>query len=252
MLEADDTTGTHAPSRSRVPAAPAQRLERLLEAREREIGALVARLALAEEAERRRIAEGLHDEIGHSLAILKMRLAEVRRAASEAALADTMSQLMGIVDAVMRSARTLTFSLSSPVLRQLGLAAAIENLLDRLAEFHDIDVTFEAVGAGGSLPEDSSTLVYRSVLELLLNVAKHAQAGRVGVVLRQGADRIEILVEDDGVGFDVSKLPHRLDAGGGFGLFSIRHGLGHVGGSIEVDSAPGRGTRARLEIPLLR
>ena len=156
---------------------------------------------------------------------------------------------MGIVDEVMRSARSLTFSLSSPVLRQLGLSSAIENLLDRMVEPHGVEVSFESVGAGAPLPDELSTLLYRSVRELLLNVVKHARARRVGVVLRQTLDQIEILVEDDGVGFDVGRLPHRLDADGGFGLFSIRHGLGHVGGSIDVDSSPGRGTRATLEMP---
>jgi len=251
-----DSSGKTAPSRlhtTRVrtpaPDRDAHRLAELLGEREREMEALAARLTLTEEVERQRIAQGLHDEVGQSLAALKVGLAELRRAA-ERGVADAVGELIGIADAVMQSIRSLTFSLSSPVLHQLGLAAAIENLLDRLTSQYGIAVAFEARGTSTHLPEDLSLLLHRSVRELLHNVAKHAQARRVKVSVRQRRKRIEICVEDDGLGFDAARLGLRIHSDGGFGLFSIQHALGHVGGTLAIDTEPGTGTRATLAIPL--
>jgi signal transduction histidine kinase len=92
-------------------------------------------------------------------------------------------------------------------------------------------------------------LLYRAVRELLLNVVKHAQAHQVEISVGRVGDQIRILVGDDGVGFDVSQAD-QLAPTGGFGLFSIQEGLGHIGGRLEIDSAPGKGTRALLIAPL--
>lgn len=227
---------------------PRMRTELELADREREIETLAARLILAEERERRRIAEGLHDDIGQNLAAVKVKLATFRKSVGSDEAAEECGELIDLVDRVIRQTRSLTFELSSPVLHGLGLGAAVENLLDQAGREHGLCVQLNAEGSERHVPPRLRTLLYRSVRELLTNVVKHARAERVRVELLCADDRIEIEVADDGVGFDVSRDP--LDANGGFGLFSIRHALAHVGGRFRVDSSVETGTRVTLTAPV--
>ncbi|OGG43995.1 MAG: hypothetical protein A3F84_15430 [Candidatus Handelsmanbacteria bacterium RIFCSPLOWO2_12_FULL_64_10] len=217
-----------------------------------QLRSLASELGSVQEEERRRIATDLHDRIGQTLAVSKMMLGALLASASSAELAESLDEVRRLVDQAVQDARSLTFELSPPILYELGLEATIEWLAEQVQERHGIRVEVEGDGERKLLEEDVRDLLFRAVQELLVNVVKHAQARRARVSSRREDGVIRIEVEDDGVGVDLSENGHGTDRNGGFGLFSIRERLAHVGGSLEIVSGPGQGMRAVLIAPLKR
>lgn len=207
---------------------------------------LAAAVVLAEERERRRIGAGLHDDVGQTLAIVKIKLGELCRSAAESGSAQKLEEICGLLDQAIRSTRTLNFELSSPVLYELGLGAALQELGEMMASRGGIQFHFRAErwrDPGAEL----AIVLYRSVRELLFNVVKHARASNVRMAIDASGDQVRIAIEDDGVGFAAGGQV--FDASGGFGLFTVREQLIHAGGGLEIDSSPGKGTRVRLFAP---
>lgn len=204
---------------------------------------LAAEVTLAEERERRRIAEDLHDHLGQALALMKIRLQGLRGDAVFGGHGAALEELVALSDQAIRYTRGLTFELSPPILYELGLGPALEWLGEDTARRHGLRVTVKD-RARASLPDDLKVMLWKSVRELLHNVVKHAQARRVDVTLTARDGLVVVEVVDDGRGFDAGAA--RRDAGDRFGLFSIEERLRQLGGSLELDSAPGRGTRVRL------
>lgn len=212
------------------------------------LGRLSRELTLAEERERRRLAEHLHDHVGQTLALLRRKLTSLRDRTMFSGLEADLNEAVDLATRAVASVRGMTFDLSPPVLYELGLAPA----LDWLAERHDkqdgVRVRFLDHSQAIAVEPELRVLVYASVRELVLNSLKHAHARRVEVELRQKEGGLEALVRDDGQGFHPAGLDPR--ARSGFGLFSIRERLAGLGGRFELDSAPGAGTQASLWIPL--
>jgi PAS domain S-box-containing protein len=201
--------------------------------------------AMAEQRERRRIAVDLHDRIGQSLALVQIKLGALREVSgpARAGLDDAISLLEGcIVDT-----RTLTFELSPPVLYDLGLGAALSWLAEDLEKRHGIRIDLEDLA---ELPVDDATagLLFRAVREVLMNVLKHAKTTRAKVSVHQIEGKIAIDVEDAGVGFSPTDPTFRT-ATSGFGLFSVREQLSRLGGTVELTTAPGLGTKVSLVVP---
>jgi signal transduction histidine kinase len=140
--------------------------------------------------------------------------------------------------------------MSPPVLYELGFEAAVGWLAKQTRQRFGLDVEFSDDGKAKSLDIDVRVLLFQAVRELLVNVVKHARAGRAKVSVHRGRGRILVSVEDDGVGFDVSSIGVRDYSKGGFGLFNIRERLTHIGGGMEISSKPGRGTRVTLTAPI--
>lgn len=218
--------------------------ERLLDYQTR-LRTLTLALGLAEERERRRIALGLHDNIGHTLALARMKLGacEQRRGGDAD---DELGAVGDLIDDAIRATRQLTFDLSSPILYELGLEAALQNIGEQVLEANGVRFAFHATSPPTPLPTDTSVVLYRSVRELLVNVVKHAHARSVSVALSRVGNRVEIRVADDGVGFESSAIAQWSGARRGYGLFSIGEQLRAMGGQIEIESAPGEGTTCRL------
>ncbi len=219
--------------------------QQILDYQER-LKSLAAAMVLAEERERRRIGAGLHDDVGQALAIVKIKLGELCQSAAESESVKKLEEIRGLLDQAIRSTRTLSFELSSPVLYELGLAAALQELGERMERRGAIQFHFHAErwrNPGAEL----AIVLYRSVRELLFNVVKHARASHVRMAIDASGDQVRIAIEDDGVGF--AAAAQVFDASGGFGLFSVREQLIHVGGRMEIDSSPGGGTRVRLFAP---
>lgn len=204
----------------------------------------------AQEEERRRIALELHDQFGSSLAslgvglrILEDRQRMARNGREEfRALRDQVAQ-------IARDLHQLAFDLRPPALDRLGLAEAIEQAVHECARRHGLEADFQAIGLDGDrLPNEVETALYRIVQEALTNVAKHAQATEVGVLLERRADTIVAVIEDNGLGFipteALSKDLHQL------GLFGMQERAALVGGRWSVESTPGEGTTVFLEVPL--
>jgi PAS domain S-box-containing protein len=218
---------------------------RILEYQSR-LRSLSSELALAEQRERRRIASELHDRIGQSLAMARIKLGGIRRDDFDAVL----DEVRGLLDQSIQDTRTLTFELSPPILHELGLEPALEWLLERFAARHSFSTSFHGDGLPVELPGDVLGLVFQSVQELLVNVAKHARARTVDITLDRRDDVLRLEVADDGIGATPARAPRTGRSPGGFGLFSIRERLEHLGGSFTIDSQPGKGTRAQLRVPL--
>ena len=134
---------------------------------------------------------------------------------------------------------------------ELGFEADVaEWLTERIQKEHGIATEFEDDGQPKPLDDDTRTVLFRDVRELLTNVVKHAQAKKVKVSIRKDHSRIHVIVEDDGRGFDPKEAAATAAKAGEFGLFSIRERLKQLGGNIEIESASGHGTRVTLVAPL--
>ena len=215
-----------------------------------QLRALAAQLSLTEERERRTIAADLHDHIGQTLATAKIKLGALAGAKTPESWQRGAEEINGLIDDAIRYTRSLTFELSSPILYELGLEPALQALAERTQEKHGLSV--EVAGDGGSQPMDEEVkiVLFKAVRELLMNVVKHARARRARIVLRRVAAGVEIVVEDDGVGFAALAAATASVESGGFGLFSIREGLRHCGGEFAIRRIGDRGTRATLKAPL--
>jgi len=213
---------------------------------------LTSELALTEQRERRRIAGEIHDRIGQTLAISRIRLGLARESpGAPPRMTEQIDEIRGMIERIIQDTRSLTFELSPPILYEIGFEPAVEWLVERFQGQHGIHASFRDDGAGKPLGDDLRVVLFQAVQEVLVNVVKHAHARRVEVAVRKAEGHaIAVEVKDDGVGFDpaLHALPGSRPQG--FGFFSIRERLGHLGGSLEIDSAPGKGTRIILRAPL--
>ena len=223
-----------------------KRAEEQLLVYQRELRSLAGRLILAEEGVRRQLSSELHDCVGQTLTLVKMKIdAQVEAEAPGGRL----NEVRALLRQMSEDIRTLVFELSPPVLYELGLEAAVHWLAGRLQSEHGLHVSVEVEGQTKSLAEDVRALVFRSVHELLFNVVKHARVQHARIALRWADDQLHLEVTDNGAGF---VPPEGLGAytGGGFGLFSIRERMSYIGGEFDLETCPGRGTRCRLIVPL--
>lgn len=215
-----------------------------------ELRELAAGAALAEERERRRISMVLHDRVGHGLALAALKLDRLREAVRSGPEARAIDEVQELVTDAIAATRSLTFELSSPLLYELGLGAALEGLAEQAEQRYRIPFDFETDALPAVRAREAQVVLYRAVRELVYNVGQHARARRASVSVQRIGSRLRIGVEDDGVGFEAASPGHRFGPSGGFGLFSIREQLRHLGGLLEVDSAPGEGTRACVIVTL--
>jgi PAS domain S-box-containing protein len=217
---------------------------------QRRLQLLASQLTLSEERERRRVALELHDDVGQKLAFVRTGLVSARKATSVArrdAILDDVSQALR---QAIRDIRDLVFDLSSPLMNELGLAAALEEWLEeQVGKKHGIQTEFTHDGQQLKLDYDMRAILFRSVRELLANVVRHARARQVSVRLEGKGTIVRIVVKDDGVGFDVAAIQEAVRRGGGFGLFSIQERMADLGGSLEVSSEQGQGCTATLTAP---
>jgi len=215
-----------------------------------QLRSLASELSLAEERLRRRIATGVHDHIGQNLAIAKIRLESLAQLISSPQHATSLDEIRKLIAQTIDSTRSLTFELSPPVLYELGFEAAIEWLARQTKQQYGFSTEFKSDEHAKPLEDNVRVLLFQAVRELLVNVAKHAQAHNATVSSRRVDDQIQVSVEDDGVGFDTSQISSRDYKTGGFGLFSIRERLSHIGDHLNVVSKPGQGTRVTLVAPI--
>lgn len=208
---------------------------------------LAAELALAEQRERQRIATGLHDDISQTLAYAKMKLKQVTRAADEAEREAGGEELGEILDTAIQETRNLIYQLSTPVLFQKGLAEAVRWVAARAHEQYNQRVTVDVVGEVRRLDEDIEVTVFQAVKELLNNAQKYAPGADVTIRIDYRDNGLRIEVADTGAGFDAS--PCALESTGRFGLLNMRERLAYMGGSLNIDSAYGQGSRCTVQLP---
>jgi PAS domain S-box-containing protein len=215
-----------------------------------QLRSLASELSVTEQRERRRLATDLHDSISQILAISKLKLDLLRNGATFAAAARDLDEISELIDQALQHTRSLTFELSPPVLYELGLEAALESLVERMQQMHSLRIEFVDDEQPKALSEDLAAFCFRAVQELLINVVKHARAKTATVFTGKYSDKVRIVVADDGVGSVSNDISANVDRRTGFGLFSISERLRHLGGSLEIHSRPGQGTRVTLLAPL--
>lgn len=213
---------------------------------------MAAELIVSEERQRREIAEDLHDHLGQGLAMLRLKLQELKGNAVFCGLDHSITDMERLLDQAIRYTRSLTFEISPPVLYELGLGAAIEWLAETYSKRHGLEIELALEELPTGLAHPLRVMLFKSVRELLLNVVKHAQARRVIITARGSSADIELAVEDDGVGFGDRKRLWQTSvmSSHSFGLFSIQERLALLGGRLELDEpASGQGSLARMIAP---
>ena len=219
--------------------------EQVRTGRER-LQSLSQRLVELQEAERRYIARELHDEAGQALTSLAvgLRLLE-QEAARPEDIVTGVGELIRKVETVSEDLHRLAMALRPASLDHLGLVAALRQYVEVVSQRHGFEVQFESVGFDRRLPVDLETALYRIVQEALTNVIRHAKATCVDVVLHQLSDRLIVIVEDNGAGFD----PDGVVQSERLGLVGIRERAEMIGGRLVIESDVGSGTTLRVEVP---
>ncbi|MDI6852540.1 MAG: PAS domain S-box protein [Deltaproteobacteria bacterium] len=221
-----------------------------ISAYQQRLRSLASELSLTEERERRRLAADLHDHIGQILALAQIRLGELSQETASGRSLNTVGEIREYIGQAIRYTRSLTFELGLPVLYDLGLEAAVEWLADQFQEQHALVVNVNHDDQPKPLGEAASLLIFRVIRELLTNVVKHSHATQVEITMTREGDYLNLQVKDNGIGFDTSEFGARSGRAGGYGLFSIRERLNHLGGYLEVASQAGQGTKATITVPL--
>jgi len=206
----------------------------------------LARVTAVQEEERQRIARELHDGVGPSLASLNIRLRTVRKLfeRDRDLAAKEIKELADLAQANIQDIRRLIYDLRPTALDKLGLESALREYVARYREEYGLEVALALPEGGERLPAPVETALFRIVQEALNNVAKHAQAQRVEVVLARDREGVTLRVADDGRGFD----PQAPRSGTHLGLWSMQERVEQLGGRFEVESAPGKGTKLVITV----
>jgi signal transduction histidine kinase len=207
------------------------------------------RLMEAQESERRRIARELHDEIGQALTAVKMNLQAAQRLAEDPVLLSYQQDCMDTVDRTLYQVRSLSLDLLPSVLDDLGLEPALRWLVAHLARQTGVSIQLDVDSLDGRLRPDLELACFRVAQEALTNAVRHAQAEQVHVELRRRKGEVQLVVLDDGVGFDVQAAFERATRGASLGLLGMRERVSLVGGQIDIMSAPGQGSEIRAQFP---
>ena len=245
---------------ARLPLAVRAAVERArllarLEEKRRNLARLSLRLVTTQENERKALARELHDELGQRLTVLNLLLYRLQPAQDDADGQAVWRQAERELAGMVEQVRGMSVALRPAALDYSGLDAAIGQMVSRIAGAAGLRWTLEYVGVPAQLPAPVEMTVYRLVQESLTNIVRHARAGEVIVEINGGehGTEIEVIVRDDGAGFDPARprLPGARGAGcGGSGLWGMRERVELLGGSFEIGSAPGAGTRIAATIPL--
>lgn len=209
--------------------------------------ALASELTMAEQRERMRLAEVLHDGLQQILVGAKYQLASVRNSVD---FPRGVADLSSLLDEAIATSRSLTAELSPPILREGGLVPSLQWLARSMDEKYGLEVELAAPETMAPISEDLTVLLFQSARELLFNVVKHAGVKSAKVEVCQEEDRVTVSVVDRGVGFDPDASAREGKLSGGFGIFSISERLRALEGAMEIGSAPGQGSRFTVIAPI--
>ena len=221
-------------------------LERVRRGNE-QLHALSQRLIKAQEEERLNLSRELHDESGQLLAALSVRLGLLEREAGTLVKVQPhLAELKRITEEIQHELHELAVNLRPASLDHLGLVTALQQYAAEFSRQYEMRVEFEATGMKNRrLAAEVETAIFRTVQESLTNVALHARASRVDVLVSRHGGSVVAIIEDDGVGFS----PTIPDSEEHLGLFGMRERIEMLGGKFSVESAPGKGTTVRAEVP---
>jgi PAS domain S-box-containing protein len=214
---------------------------------------LSSRLLDAQEAERKRIAAELHDELGHALLAIKLHLGALGRGLTpeQKTLAENIEALQPFIDGVLDNVRRLYFDLSPGNLEDLGLTGALRQMLGEFAKQHkEIRWQIRLDNLDREFSPPTQTVIYRIVQEILTNIGKHAKPSRVSVRVKRNPTAAFFTVEDNGCGFDTSQVHSLDDPNRGLGLAAMEERVLMQRGTLEIISRENQGTRIAFTLPL--
>jgi len=214
---------------------------------------LTSQLLKAQEVERRRLSRELHDELGQSLLVLKLQTKSIERKLPQGqdVLREDCSRALKYIDEIINNVRRLSRDLSPSILEDLGLFAALNYLLDEFRRHHEtLNFLVELEPIDQYISTESQMNIFRIFQESLTNIAKYAQASRVKVVFKKEGDMLLGVVEDDGEGFEVSEIMAKDGYDKGLGLAAMEERVRIMGGSLDISSEKGGGTKVAFHVPL--
>jgi PAS domain S-box-containing protein len=228
-------------------------LEQRVEERMRQVHELASRLTIAEQEERRRISQILHDDLQQFLYGIEMKLSLVQhdlQSAGRSELAEAVEEGQAWINQAIATTRQLAVDLSPPILQNEGLADALEWLQRQMKELHGLEVFVEVAPGFHDPANDLNLLLFQIVRELLFNVKKHSGVNEATIKLMGDEEQLAVQVIDNGIGFTAEDGSAGGLPGSGWGLYSARQRLNLLGGTLEIDSRPGGGTRVTLYAPV--
>ncbi len=223
-------------------------LENKVQERTAQLRALASELTLAEQRERKRIAGILHDDLQQLLIAARYNLGGLFKSKQPQTL-QLAAQVDDLLAQSVKRSRLLSVELSPPILQTGGLVPALEWLSSWMETHHGLSVAFSVHGRGAPQQEDMGALLFQVTRELLLNIVKHAHVKTASLEVTQDKRTFQIVVSDQGVGFDPALLAKRPANAIGFGLLGIRERMDLLKGRLEIESAPGQGSRFTLVTP---
>jgi two-component system, sensor histidine kinase and response regulator len=205
-------------------------------------------LGRAEERERKRLADFLHDGIAQTLSITNIKLSTLKQELKEGKHLKTLHDSSEMISSAIRETRTLIYELNLPILSQLGLTQAIKWKLDQIKEHEQIDVRFSHLYSEDQFEKDIQVMIYRTINELLTNILKHASASLISLDIMEKDNILSISLADNGVGFE-KPLEYKSRDESGYGLFRLRERLDSVSGKLDIESTRGSGSSVTVQIP---
>ncbi len=212
---------------------------------------LASQLLAAQESERKRISRELHDEVQQALLILKMKLRNIEKdlPPDQVGLRKDSPDLFEDIDGIIDNIRRLSRDLSPYVLEDLGLSGAVRHLVREFGDLHNIEWSIGLDEIDDLFDRESQICIYRIFQESLTNIAKHASANKIEVMVQRHDAYVLFQLADDGKGFDVIKVA-RDAIGKGLGLMAMDERVRMLGGNLKISSQEGQGTRVSFVVPI--
>ena len=226
--------------------------EDALKKSEKQLHLLMSQLLEAQEGERKRLSSELHDVVGQNLLFLKFKITQVQNIVGSEYddLAENCEETLDYIDQIIENVRRLCWDLMPSDLEDLGLAAAVNSLVEDCARHYKLDIAIDLDEIDDIFDSEVQIIVYRLLQESLTNIAKHADAESVRIKGKRESDSVYFIIEDDGVGFDVDKVFVQSGHKRGIGLSAMRERARSVNAELEIKSRSGQGTRISFTIPL--
>ncbi|KOF01722.1 hypothetical protein OB69_15330 [Roseivirga seohaensis subsp. aquiponti] len=221
-----------------------QQIDELLQ--KQEIASLQGVLE-GQETERRRIAIDLHDRLGGILSMVKLHFSVVTESLSKDDQTHTkFMKASDLLDQATGEVRSISHNLMSGVLTKFGLVPALEDLKDKISQTGKLKVSLYSNDLNNVLTAEQELQLYRIVQELISNILKHSHAKEANIQLTKGEDSVNLIVEDDGVGFDLKEVNKKA----GIGLINLKARVAKLNGNFHIDSGRGAGTTISIDIPI--
>jgi len=218
---------------------------------QRQLQSLTSELSLIEERERRRIAINLHDHVGQVLTLIGIKVDELHEKVSLTTCNPIVKEIRKLIGQTIKCIRSLMFELSPPILYDLGLEEAIEWLAEHFSQEHGLKIQVNRDKQPKPLKTEGNIMLFQAVRELLLNIVKHSKATSAKIYIQRACNDLRIIIEDNGIGFEINLIDHNHHKIKGFGLFSIYERLEYYGGNMMIESNKSQGTKITLLMPII-